>query len=182
MSAKISLVETYKTMLDTALSSFNEEAIKFLGEDAKLYLSKAYTTGAKMWIRALKDKYGLEINKNVKTPKEAVESYIQLGIEGGMFSSKDDFLVEDIKEGCAVRIKVVKCPHVFACKMVRKDMELSAAQIPCIRMACFKGGVEYLLNIKCGYRVYQVEEDYCEGVIFSLEEECQDKVWEFIHC
>jgi len=26
------------------------------------------------------------------------------------------------------------------------------------------------------------QEDYCEGVIFSLEEECQDKVWEFIHC
>jgi hypothetical protein len=177
--AKISSLDTCQTLLEIWLAAFNEEAVSFLGEEAKLYLSRAYKAAAKNWIDALKAKYGLEIDKNVTTLKEAVEAYIRLGIEGGLFSSLDDFILEELKEGCALKITVKKCPYVEACNLTLEKVAFSAAQIPCPRIGCFKGAVEILLNVKCGYRV-DVKENECVGIVFSLEENCKEKIVEFL--
>ena len=177
--AKISSLDTCQTLLEIWLAAFNEEAVSFLGEEAKLYLSRAYKAAAKNWIDALKAKYGLEIDKNVTTLKEAVEAYIKLSIEGGLFSSLDDFILEELKEGCVLKITVKKCPYREACKLTREKVTFSATQIPCPHISCLRAAVEILLNLKCGYRVNKGE-DECVGIIFSLEENCKGKIGEFL--
>ena len=177
--AKISALDTCQTLLAVWLAAFNEEAIELLGGEAKLYLAKAYKAAVRNWMNALKEKYGLEIDKDVKTPKEAVASYIKLGVDGGLFSNVDDFFLEDLAGKCAVKVTVNKCPYREGCEILKKEKSFSQAQIPCPRIGCFSGAVEILLNIRCGYRV-ETENSKCVGIIFSLEEECREKILEFL--
>ncbi len=179
--AKITELETCKALLsETWLSAYDEMAIAFLGKNAKIFLQQAYIRAAENWIKVMDEKYSLKINRNCKTLKEAVESYINLGVDGGLFKDRSDFVLEEIDDKCTLKISVKKCPYVDACSFLLKERNFGEKNIACPRIGCFRGAVEFLLGKKCGYKIMKVSpNEGCEGVVYNTTGDCKDKILKY---
>ena len=179
--AKITELETCKALLlETWLSAYDEMAIAFLGKNAKIFLQQAYIRAAENWIKVMDEKYSLKINRDCKTLKEAVNSYINLGVDGGLFKDSSDFVLEEIDNKCTLKISISKCPYVNACSFLLKERNFDEKNIACPRIGCFRGAAEFLLGKKCGYKITKVSpNEGCEGVVYDTTGACKDKILKY---
>ncbi len=145
------------------LSALEETARDFHGTYPKPFCARAYEHATSAWVRILQSEYGLQIKK-CSGIREAVENYIDLGVQAGLFNDPSNFSCKEINPN-KVEISVLVCPYGSSC---RDSIEqgFSHRDLTCARIGCFAAAVKILADIPCTYEVVSVEgEGGCRGFV-----------------
>ena len=106
----------------------------------------------------------LEAGVGAQTIKEAIESYIEVGLRTQLFKDASQFEVREVTPN-RVEISTARCPYVHVCKDLL-DQGSSLGALTCARLGCFNAAVKLLSGIETTYEVLGVHLlAGCEGVI-----------------
>ncbi len=145
------------------LNAMEETARDFHGTYPKPFCSRAYEHATSAWLRILQDEYGMEVKKT-HSIVEAIEHYINLGVQGGLFQDPSSFQLKEINPN-KVEITILVCPYKESCKY-SIDEGFSHRDLSCARIGCFAAAVKILSDIPCTYDVSSVNRDNrCCGII-----------------
>jgi hypothetical protein len=160
---KLTPEQTGWTLMRIWMTAFEQAAADLDGIQAKHLCQKAYEYATEEWLRVLKEEYGITPAK-AATIKEAVEAYIEVGIQGGLFKDAGQFVVKEYGPS-SVEITVLDCPYAKTC-MDLIAHGFSLKKITCSRIGCFQAAVRLLANIDCDYEVTSIKPDEgCQGII-----------------
>jgi hypothetical protein len=145
------------------LSALEETARDFHGTRPRVFSERAYDHSVQYWLHLLGDEYGMQIPK-ADAIRAAVESYIQIGITGGLFRDASNFELVDINP-FHLGITVHDCVYLKSCQALIEE-GFSVRDLTCARIGCFRAAVKALANIDCDYQVtsFNIEGD-CKGYI-----------------
>jgi len=145
------------------LSALEETARDFHGTRPRVFSERAYEHSVQYYLHLLGDEYGLHIPKS-DTIRAAVESYIQIGIAGGLFRDASNFELVDINP-FHLAITVHECVYLKSCQALIEE-GFSVRDLTCARIGCFRAAVKALANLDCDYQVtsFNIEGD-CKGYI-----------------
>ena len=145
------------------LSALEETARDFHGTRPRVFTERAYEHSVQYYLHLLGDEYGMPIKKS-ETIKEAVESYIQIGLAGGLFRAASNFELVEINP-FHLEIIVHDCDYLKSCQALI-DEGFSIRDLTCARIGCFRAAVKALANVDCDYQVrsFNIEGD-CKGHI-----------------
>jgi hypothetical protein len=163
MVKKIDHKESGWTLARVWLDALEETARDFHGIRPRSFVSRAYEHATENWLRILEDEYGLR-PKEAKTIKEAVESYIEIGVAAGLFEDPSQFEVTEVTP-YRVDLSVLSCPYLQSCRdLLNRGFTLN--NLTCARIGCFRAAVELLTDIECTYEVTSVNLTRgCQGII-----------------
>lgn len=140
-----------------------EETARDFYDRPKEFCTRAYEHATKHWLRIMEDEYGLTF-ENAGSIKEAVENYIKLGVESGLFKDASQFVIEEINPDL-VKVKVISCPYQESCQDIIND-GFGLKDLTCPRIGCFRAAVALKTNVDCDYQVNTTSfEEGCEGFI-----------------
>lgn len=145
------------------LTSMEQTARDFHGLRPHFFTYRAYEHATEDWLRILESEYGLELRK-ASTIKGAVESYVEIGVETGLFRDASQV---DVRESTPNRVEVsiMQCPYVRVCRDLL-DQGFSLSALTCARLGCFNAAVKLLAGIETTYEVLAVRLlEGCEGSI-----------------
>jgi hypothetical protein len=145
------------------LSALEETARDFHGTRPRVFSERAYDHSVQYWLHLLGDEYGIQIPK-ADAIRTAVESYIQIGITGGLFRDASNFELVDVNP-FHLGITVHDCVYLKSCQALIEE-GFSVRDLTCARIGCFRAAVKALANIDCDYQVtsFNIEGD-CKGYI-----------------
>jgi hypothetical protein len=145
------------------LTAMEQAARDFHGTRPWKFCNRAYEYATEEFLRVLEDEYGLRARKGTSI-KEAVESYIELGVKAGLFKDASQFELKEVRPS-KLEVKVALCPYVESCKdLLEKGFTLR--DLTCPRIGCFRAAVKLLANIDCHSIVTGLQlGEGCEGVI-----------------
>lgn len=145
------------------LTALEETARDFHGTYPKPFCSRAYEHATGAWLRILQDEYGFEVKKS-HTIRQALETYIDLGVRGGLFKDPSSFQIQEVNPNKLV-ISVLDCPYFDSCRDVLNE-GFTHRDLTCARIGCFAAAVKILADIPCSYEVENVGTGGgCRGVI-----------------
>jgi hypothetical protein len=155
--------QTGWTLTRIWMTAFEQAAADLDGMQAKQFCQKAYEYATEEWLRVLREEYGI-IPAKATTIKEAVESYIGVGIQGGLFRDVSQFEIKEFSPN-SVQISVMDCPYAKTCTDLM-DHGFSLKTFSCTRIGCFQAAVRLLANIDCDYELNSLRPDEgCQGII-----------------
>lgn len=145
------------------LAALEEAARDFLGTNPRAFCERGYEHATVRWIQVLEELYGITTRK-ASSVKEAIENYIQVGVEAGFFRDPSQFEISLVNPH-RVEIKVLECPYRRACEQLLES-GFSIRDLTCARIGCFRAAAEHLSGIPCQYEVtgFWAHGD-CEGYI-----------------
>jgi hypothetical protein len=145
------------------LTAFEQAARDFHGTRPKNFCQRAYEYATEEWLNGLQNEYGITVKK-AKSIKEAVNNYIEVGVQGGLFKDASMVEVNELNPN-HVAVKVHSCRYIESCRdLVNKGVELQ--NMTCARIGCFRASVLLLANIECTYEVTSIHlSEGCEGFI-----------------
>jgi hypothetical protein len=145
------------------LSALEETARDFHGTRPRVFSERAYEHSVEYWLHFLADEYGMPIAK-ADTIRTAVESYIQIGIAGGLFRDASNFELVEVNP-FHLEITVHDCVYLKSCQALIEE-GFSVRDLTCARIGCFRAAVKALAAIDCDYQVtsFNLEGD-CKGYI-----------------
>lgn len=145
------------------LSALEETARDFHGTRPRVFSERAYDHSVQYWLHLLGDEYGIQIPK-AGSIRAAVESYIQIGITGGLFRDASNFELADANP-FHLGITVHDCVYLKSCHALIEE-GFSVRDLTCARIGCFRAAVKALAGIDCDYQVtsFNIEGD-CKGYI-----------------
>lgn len=145
------------------LNALEATARDFHGTRPRAFVTRAYEHATEEWLRVLEQDYGLK-PREAGTMKEAVESYIDVGVRAGLFEDASQFKLED-KDPYRLEVSVLVCPYRDSCRDLL-ERGFSLRNLTCARMGCFRAAVQALTNTPCDYEVTSVNpEEGCTGLI-----------------
>ena len=148
------------------LNALEETARDFHGTRPRTFVTRAYEHATEEWLRVLEQDYGLKPHE-ATTMKEAVESYIDIGVKAGLFVDASQFKLEE-KDPYRLDVSVLVCPYRESCKDLL-ERGFSLRNLTCARMGCFRAAVQALTNVACDYEVTSVKpEEGCTGLIHMV--------------
>ena len=101
------------------LSSLEETARDFHGTRPRVFSERAYDHSVQYWLHLLGDEYGIQIPK-ADGIRAAVESYIQIGIAGGLFRDASNFELVDVNP-FHLGITVHDCVYLKSCQALIEE-------------------------------------------------------------
>lgn len=146
------------------IDALEESARDFFGKNPRVFIEKAYESGASAFLRILDSDYGIKAQRG-STLKECIENYIDVGIKGGLFEDKNQFEITEVVP-TRLKIKVHKCPYYLSCKDLM-DQGVSVSNLTCSRMGCFRGAGKILGNIESTYEVESISKE--KGCVAYIE-------------
>jgi len=147
------------------LDALEKGARDFFGTRPRMFAERGYEYASEAFLRILENDYGVKAAK-ASTIKEAVENYIDVGIQGGLFYDRSQFVLKEVTVN-RLEINVLKCPYLNSCQDLLNG-GLMVSNLTCARIGCFKAVVKLLADIDCTYRVNAFNtEDGCQGVILK---------------
>ena len=147
------------------LDALEDTARDFFGNRPRVFARRAYEHAAEGLIRILERDYGIKA-ESADTIKDGIDSYINLGVHGGLFADKSDFTVV-AHTPSRVEVTVHKCPYIDSCgHLISEGVPIS--NITCPRIGCFAAAAKTLAKINCIYEVHQVKlEGGCSGAVMK---------------
>lgn len=144
------------------LTAMEQTARDFHGRRPHFFTYRAYEHSTHAWLRILESEYGIA-PKPASTIKEAVESYIDIGLETGLFQDASQFEIREVTPN-RVEISIGRCPYVHSCQDLISDGSLGG--LTCARLGCFNAAVAVIAGIETTYEVLGVHLlEGCSGVI-----------------
>jgi hypothetical protein len=145
------------------LSALEETARDFHGTRPRVFSERAYEHSVQYYLHLLGDEYGMQIKKSGSV-LSAVENYIQIGIEGGLFRDASNFELVEINP-FHLSIIVHDCVYLKSCQALIEE-GFSVRDLTCARIGCFRAAVKALAKFDCDYQVtsFNVDGD-CKGYI-----------------
>jgi hypothetical protein len=145
------------------LSALEETARDFHGTRPRVFSERAYEHSVQYYLHLLGDEYGMQIKKSGSI-LSAVENYIQIGIEGGLFRDASNFELVEINP-FHLSIIVHDCVYLKSCQALIEE-GFSVRDLTCARIGCFRAAVKALAKFDCDYQVtsFSVDGD-CKGYI-----------------
>ncbi len=144
------------------LDALEETARDFHGNWPKMFCARAYEHATDTWMKILANEYDLEIQPET-TIIDAIESYVNLGVRAGLFTSHSDFKFDALTPN-KTATTVFGCPYRKTC-MDLIDSGFSVSDLTCPRIGCFRAAVKSVAGIDCDYEVTRFSADACEGFI-----------------
>ena len=145
------------------LTAMERTARDFHGRRPHFFTYRAYEHSVEAWLRILESEYGVR-PRPASTIKEAVESYIELGVATGVFDDPSQFELREVTPN-RVEIGIARCPYVQACRDLLEE-GASFGALTCARLGCFNAAVKFIAGIETTYEVLGVHLlQGCEGVI-----------------
>jgi hypothetical protein len=147
----------------TWLSAMEEAARDFHGTRPKVFCERVYEHSVQHYLQRLGDEYGIPVQKVVSI-REAVEHYIQIGINGGLFQSQSEFELVSVNPN-RLEITVHNCEYLRSCETLIHE-GFTIRDLTCARIGCFRAAVKAIANIDCDYQVrsFNLDGD-CHGLI-----------------
>jgi hypothetical protein len=147
------------------LDALEDTARDFFGNRPRIFARRAYEHAAEGLIRILEKDYGIKAEP-ADSIKAAIDSYIDLGVHGGIFADKSDFGVVSYTPS-RVEVTVYKCPYFDSCAhLINEGVPVS--NITCPRIGCFAAAANILAKIDSIYEVHQVKLDGgCSGAVMK---------------
>lgn len=147
------------------LDALEKGARDFFGTMPRMFAERSYEHASEAFLRILENDYGVKAAK-ASSIKEAVESYIDVGIHGGLFYDRSQFVLKEMTVN-RLEINILRCPYLNSCQDLL-DGGILVSNLTCARIGCFKAAVKLLAGIDCTYRVNAFNtEDGCQGVILK---------------
>lgn len=147
------------------LNALEDSARDFFGNRPRIFARRAYEHAAEGLIQTLEKDYGLKVAP-ADSIKSAIDSYIDVCVHGGIFSSKSDFGVVATTDS-RVEVTAYKCPYLDSCTHLISEGVL-IQNITCPRIGCFAAAVKILAKINCIYEIHQVKLDGgCSGAVMK---------------
>lgn len=145
------------------LNALEATARDFHGTRPREFCLRAYEHATDYWIKLIKSELGIEI-AHAESIREAIENYIDSGVEAGLFGSSSEFEVEELPTK-SVKIRVNLCPYENSCRDLL-DRGFSLKTLTCPRLGCFRAAVLLLSGINASYELYEIKPGIaCEGSI-----------------
>jgi acetate kinase len=160
--APIDACETGWVIARCWLTAMEQTARDFHGRRPHFFTHRAYEHSTQAWLRILENEYGLR-PKPASTIKEAIENYIDIGIETGLFQDASQFEIREVTPN-RVEISIGRCPYVHSCQDLISEGSLGG--LTCARLGCFNAAVAVITGIETTYEVLRVHLlEGCGGVI-----------------
>jgi hypothetical protein len=99
--------------------------------------------------------------------KRAIESYIALGLESGLFRDASQIRLVELSPS-KVEVTVVQCPYLKSCQDLFRDTQ-NIRNLTCPRIGCFRAAAVFLANLDCKYEVTSIN---------LAEARCTGNVWQ----
>jgi acetate kinase len=145
------------------LTAMEQTARDFHGRRPHAVTYRAYEHSTATWLRILESEYGIK-PPPASTIREALESYIEVGVATGLFQDASQFEVREVTPN-RVEITTTRCPYVHSCKDLL-DGGFTLGGLTCARLGCFNAAVKLLAGIETTYEVLGVHLlEGCEGVV-----------------
>ncbi len=145
------------------LTAMEQTARDFHGRRPHFFTYRAYEHSTEDWLRILENEYGVK-PRPASTIKEAVESYIEIGLATGLFKDASQFEVREVTPN-RVEISTPRCPYVHVCRDLL-DTGSPLGALTCARLGCFNAAVKLLTGIETTYEVLGVHLlQGCEGIV-----------------
>ncbi len=147
------------------LDALEKGARDFFGTRPRMFAERGYEYASEAYLRILENDYGVKAAK-ASTIKAAVESYIDVGIRGGLFYDQSQFVLREVTVN-RLEINILGCPYLNSCQDLL-DGGILVSNLTCARIGCFKAAVKLLADIHCTYKVNAFNtENGCQGVILK---------------
>ena len=161
--AKINKEEAGWVVALSWLSALEETARDFHGTRPKVFCERAYEHSVQHFLNRIGDEYGIQVGK-VDSIRAAVDSYIRIGLDAGLFETSSDIELTDINP-FRLDITVHDCKYLKSCRLLI-DQGFSVRNLTCARIGCFRAAVKSLAGIDCDYQVraFDIDGD-CQGHI-----------------
>lgn len=160
--AAIDACETGWVIARCWLTAMEQTARDFHGRRPHFFTYRAYEHSTQAWLRILETEYGIR-PEPASTIKEAIENYIDIGIETGLFQDASQFEIREVTPN-RVEISIGRCPYVHSCQDLISDGSLGG--LTCARLGCFNAAVTMITGIETTYEVLGVHLlEGCNGVI-----------------
>ena len=160
--APIDACETGWVIARCWLTAMEQTARDFHGRRPHFFTYRAYEHSTHAWLRILENEYGIK-PRPASTIREAVESYIDIGLETGLFQDASQFEMREVTPN-RVEISIGRCPYVHSCKDLISEGSLGG--LTCARLGCFNAAVSVIAGIETTYEVLGVHLlEGCSGVI-----------------
>lgn len=145
------------------LDALEDTARDFFGSRPRVFTRRAYEHAAEAWVRIMREDYGLQ-PREATTLKAGLESYIDLGVRGGLFTDSTEFELDEVTP-TRVEVTVHKCPYYDSCAHLL-DEGVAIAHITCPRIGCFAAGAKVLAHVDCVHEVHSVNlKGGCKGAV-----------------
>jgi hypothetical protein len=148
------------------LAALEETARDFHGNWPKVFCDRAYEHATTNWISVMENEYDFIFRRDT-TMIESLRSYIDIGLQAGLFRDASDFR---IKEANQFKIEVTIYRDIYS----ESYKELYIKEQPIremtnARLGCFRAAIKLLSNINCDYEVTAIHSDgVVEGFIERL--------------
>ena len=144
------------------IDALEEAARDFHGNWPMMFTSRAYEHATDAWLKVMANEYDIT-TRPATTIMEGVESYIDVGLRGGLFDNPTDFSLQEVGPN-KVEISVYNCPYKKSC-MDLLDAGFGVSDLTCARIGCFRAAVKTIVNVECSHEVTQFSPDVCEGYV-----------------
>ncbi len=151
--ASIDACETGWVIARCWLTAMEQTARDFHGRRPQYFTYRAYEHSTEDWLRILENEYGIK-PRPASTIREAVDSYIEIGLLTGLFKDASQFEVREVTPN-RIEISTARCPYVHVCKDLL-DQGSSLGALTCARLGCFNAAVKLLTGIETTYEVLGV--------------------------
>lgn len=147
------------------LVALEESSRDFFGNRPRNFAHRAYEHATEAWLRILENDYGIKARRDLGSIREAIDSYIELGVRGGLFEDHCQFELDEVTP-LRIKLKVFKCAYLDSCTDLM-EQGIAVSNLTCARIGCFNSAVKLLAGIDCTYDVDSVcKERGCTGVIY----------------
>ncbi|HNR66662.1 MAG TPA: hypothetical protein PKN04_01410 [bacterium] len=144
------------------LAALEETARDFHGNRPQTFLERAYQHATEHFLRTLENDYGI-YPKRTLSIKEALDEYIRLSVLGGLFKDAGQFNLTEVNVN-RVEVTSIECPYHGMCRELLYS-GISAVDLTCPRLGCFRAAVNLLADIDCTYEMTEIMEKGCHGYI-----------------
>ena len=135
-----------------------EETARDFYPHPREFCVRVYENAAYNLMTIASNEYGIKI-KPAATIKDAMESYIELGLKTGLFEDASQFVLSEINPN-RIELSIFKCIYLPCCEdILAKSSGIS--ELTCPRIGCFVGGVGIMTNIACTYRLTAFDPTKC---------------------
>jgi len=144
------------------LDALEETARDFHGNWPKMFCSRAYEHATDTWMKVMANEYDL-VARPESGIAAAIGSYVDLGVEAGLFKSHSDFKIEALSPN-KTAVTVFECPYRKTC-MDLVESGFSMSDLTCARIGCFRAAVKSIAGIDCDYEVTRFSAEACDGFV-----------------
>jgi hypothetical protein len=140
-----------------------EETTRDFFPHPREFCVRVYENAASNLMNIISNEYGYKM-KPAGTIKEALEAYIDLGLQSGLFEDASQFVLREVNSN-KLEVSVFKCIYLPCCQDIL-DRGSVISELTCPRIGCFVGAVSIMTNVACNYTLTGFNpEKCCEGFI-----------------